>query len=85
MYGTDKGKKIKNMLKRYQEHFDEKLGVSLINDFLQLSHILEALRETDIKAFNAMYALISKNTELEEVVSERGSRIAKLQKGRMQP
>ncbi len=80
-----KEKKIKNSLKRYEEFFDEKLGTVLINDFMQLSHILESLKEIDNKAFNAFYALISKNIELEEIVKERGSRIAKLQRGQTQP
>ena len=80
-----KEKKIKSTLARHKEAYDEKLGVSLINDFLQISHILEALKETDKKAFNAFYALIAKNIELEEIAQERGSRIAKLQKGQTQP
>ena len=80
-----KEKKIQNTLKRYAESYDEKLGVSLINDFLQLSHILESLKEFDSKAFHAFYALIAKNLELEDVVQERGSRIAKLQRGQTQP
>jgi len=77
-------KKIKNTLKRHAENYDEKLGISIINDFLQLSHILESLKATDIKAFNALYALIEKNIELQEIVRERGTRISKLQKGQTQ-
>lgn len=77
--------KIQNTLKRHSENYDEKLGNIIINDFLQLSHILDSLKELDSKAFNAFYALIAKNLELEEVVRERGSRIAKLQKGQTQP
>lgn len=80
-----KEKKIQNTLKRHAESYDEKLGVSLINDFLQLSHILESLKESDPKVFNAFYALIAKNLELEDIVRERGSRIAKLQRGQTQP
>lgn len=81
-----KEKKILNMLKRHDEHMDSKLGVSIINDFLQLSQILENLNESgNKKAFVAMYALIERNLELETVVAERGNRIAKLQKGQTQP
>lgn len=75
-----KEKKIKNTLKRHEETYDEKLGTSLINDFLQLSQILESLKESDRKAFNAFYALIAKNLELEDIVKERGTRISKLQR-----
>lgn len=80
-----KEKKIQNMLKRHDEHMDSKLGVSIINDFLQLSHILDTLKESDQKAFVAMYALIERNLELETIVAERGKRIAKLQRGQTQP
>lgn len=80
-----KDKKILNMLKRHDEHMDSKLGISIINDFLQLSHILESLKEADRKAFVAMYALIERNLELETMVAERGKRISKLQKGQTQP
>jgi hypothetical protein len=80
-----KEKKIINMLKRHDEDMDSKYGVSLINDFMQLSQILEFLKETDKKAFTAFYALIEKNLELETMVKERGSRISKLQKGQTQP
>jgi hypothetical protein len=80
-----KQQKIKNTLKRHEADYDEKLGVSLVNDFLQLSHILESLKESDPKAFNAFYALIVANLELEEGYKERGSRIAKLQRGQKQP
>lgn len=80
-----KEQKIRSTLQRHKDSFDEKLGTVITNDFLQLSQILESLKESDLKAFNAFYALISKNLELEEIVSERGSRIAKLQKGRTQP
>ncbi len=74
------------MLKRHEEFYDPKSGVGLINDFLQLSKILEELRESEnIKAFNVMYALIEKNLNDEIVISERGKRISKLQKGQLQP
>lgn len=54
--------KIKrNVLERHAEHYDEKIGVSLMNDFLQLSRILEELRESNPKAFHAMYALVDAN------------------------
>ncbi len=79
-----KEKKIRNTLKLYEEAYDEKLGISLVNDFLQLSQILKSLKENDIKAFNAFYALIAKNLELEDIVKERGSRISKLQKSNKQ-
>ncbi len=81
----EKRKKIGNTLRRHEEAFNEKLGTSLINDFMQLSQILESLKETDPKAFNAFYALILKNLELDESVRERGKRIAKLSIGRTQP
>ena len=77
--------KIIKMLKRHDESMDSKLGTSIINDFLQLSKILESLKESDRKAFVAMYALIEKNLELETQVAERGKRISKLQKGQTQP
>lgn len=77
--------KIQNTLKRHETDYDEKWGVSLINDFLQLSQILETLKETDRKAFNALYALIAANLELEEGFRERGTRISKLQRGQTQP
>ncbi len=73
------------MLKRHDEDMDSELGVSIINDFLQLSKILETLKESDRKAFVAMYALIEKNLELETIVAERGKRISRLQKGQTQP
>ncbi|MFA6062874.1 MAG: hypothetical protein WC736_09760 [Gallionella sp.] len=82
---TDKRKKILNTLKRHQSDVDEKLAVSLINDFMQLSGILEALKTTDSRAFNAFFALLRRNIELEEVIAERGIRIAKLQCGQTQP
>jgi hypothetical protein len=78
-------KKILNTLKRHQGDIDEKLAVSLINDFMQLSGILESLKNSDSRAFNAFFALLQKNIELEEIVAERGSRIAKLQRGQTQP
>ena len=82
---TDKRKKILNTLKRHQSDVDEKLAVSLINDFMQLSGILETLKTTDSRAFNAFFALLRTNIELEEVIAERGTRIAKLQRGQTQP
>ncbi len=77
--------KIKKTLKRHEADYDEKSGTSLINDFLQLSHILESLKESDPKAFNAFYALIAANIELQEGFRERGSRISRLQRGQTQP
>lgn len=82
---TEKRKKMLNTLKRHQADVDEKLKVGLINDFLQLSQILESLKSTDIKAFNAFFGLLQANMALEEVVAERGGRIAKLQRGTTQP
>lgn len=83
---TDKQKKIAKMLKRHEEFYDPKNGVSLINDFLQLSKILEELRESEnMKVFNALYALIEKSLNDEIVISERGNRISKLQRGQLQP
>ena len=80
-----KESKIKKMLTRYEKDIDLKYSESLINDFLQLSHILEDLQEKDKKAFTAFYGLVKKNLELGEIVKERGNRISKLQRGQKQP
>jgi hypothetical protein len=80
-----KEKKIQKMLKSYDKDMDSKLGISIVNDFLQLSNILESLKESDHRAFVAMYALIKRNLELEAIVAEKGNRISKLQKGQTQP
>lgn len=80
-----KNRKIRNTLDRHKDEFDEKEGVSIINDFMQLSGLLEEMKEKDHRAFNALYALIQMNMDLEEIVRERGERISKLQKGRTQP
>ena len=81
-----KEKKILNTLKRYSEHYDQKQGISLVNDFLQLGHILEELQQLESKkAFNAMYALIERNLNDSIMIAERGKRISKLQKGQTQP
>ena len=82
---TDKRRKILNTLKRHQPDVDEKLKIVLVNDFMQLSQILESLKATDPKAFHAMFGLLQANIALEEEVAERGSRIAKLQRGTTQP
>lgn len=82
---TDKRKRMRSTLKFHQADVDEKLKVVLLNDFLQLSKILESLKTTDKKAFHAMYALLEANIELEEKNAERGSRISKLQRGQTQP
>ncbi|HIH8963813.1 hypothetical protein [Serratia marcescens] len=83
---NDKQKKIAKMLKRHEEFYDQKSAVSLINDFLQLSKLLEELRESkNTKVFNAMYALIEKSLNDDIIISERGNRISKLQKGQVQP
>jgi uncharacterized protein YjbI with pentapeptide repeats len=83
--GQSKEQKILNTLKRFESDIDAQYATSLINDFIQIGQVLEFLRETDKKAFNAFYALVEKNLELELVVSERGKRISKLQKGQTQP
>lgn len=76
----------KNVLDRHKDFFDEKIGVSTSNDFLQLSQILEALKSfEDKRAFHVFYNLLSENIHLKEVVAERGSRISKLQRGQTQP
>ncbi|MEQ5206034.1 hypothetical protein [Proteus sp. fly-1067] len=83
---SSKEKNIAKMLKRHEEYYDDKAGVMIINDFLQLSKLLENLRETgNIKTFNAMYALIEKSLNDDIVIAERGKRIGKLQKGQLQP
>lgn len=77
---------IRKMLKRHEEFFDEKTGVSVANDFLQLSKIMEEMRGLeDKRVFHVLYALVSENCHLKEVVAERGGRIAKLQKGQTLP
>jgi len=82
---SDKEKKMLKMLKRHSENYDEKQGISLINDFLQMSFILENLQNLDDKkAFNAMYALIEQHINDQIIIDERGKRISKLQKGQTQ-
>lgn len=76
---TDKLKKIKkNVLNRHE--WDEKAGVALINDFMQLSKIAENLKETDEQAYNAYMSLIKTNVELQEECMERGKRLGRLAK-----
>ncbi len=82
---TDKRKRMRSTLKFHQADVDEKLKVILVNDFLQLSKILESLKASDSKAFHAMFGLIEANIDLEEKNAERGSRIGKLQRGQTQP
>lgn len=82
---TDKRKRMRSTLKFHQADVDEKLKVILVNDFLQLSKILESLKASDSKAFYAMFGLIEANIDLEEKNAERGSRIGKLQRGQTQP
>jgi pyruvate carboxylase len=76
---------MRSTLKFHQAAVDENLKVVLVNDFLQLSKILESLKASDPRAFHAMYGLLEANIDLEEQVAERGSRIAKLQRGQTQP
>lgn len=45
-HATDKRKRLRTTLKRHEVDMDEKLKVVLVNDFLQLSHILESLKMT---------------------------------------
>lgn len=81
---SKKSKKNKNMrttLKRHSANFDESLGSSLLNDFMQVSQALERLQESDNNAFQILYASILKNLDQEEQIKERGSRISKLQRG----
>lgn len=82
---TDKRRKMRNTLKRHQPDVDEKLKAGLVNDFMQLSQILESLKATDVKAFHAMFGLLEANIALEEDVAECGIRIAKLQRSTTQP
>lgn len=82
---TDKRKRMRSTLKFHQADVDEKMKAGLVNDFLQLSKILESLKTTDAKAFHAMYGLLEANIDLEEQIAERGKRIAKLQRGQTQP
>lgn len=77
---------IRKMLKRHEEFFDEKTGVSVANDFLQLSKIMEEMRAIeDKRVFHVLYALISENCHLKGVVAERGSRISNLQRSQPRP
>jgi uncharacterized protein YjbI with pentapeptide repeats len=80
-----KEQKILGTLKRFESDIDNKFATSLVNDFLQLSQVLELLKESDRRAFHAFYALVEKNLELELIVKERGQRISKLQRGQTQP
>ncbi len=80
-----KEQKILGTLKRFESDIDNKFATSLVNDFLQLSQVLELLKESDRRAFHAFYALVEKNLELELIVEERGQRISKLQRGQTQP
>lgn len=82
---SDKQRKMKNTLHRHEEFFDEKQGNVLINDFMQISKILERLKEADPHAFHALFALVKENVSLEEQLRERGQRISKLQRGQTQP
>lgn len=81
-----KEKKMLKALERHKEFYDEKTGISLMNDFLQMSKILQELHETgNTKAFNAMYALIEKSLNDDIMIKERGKRISGLQQGQHQP
>lgn len=61
---TDKIKKFqKNVLQRHQ--WDLKEGVSLANDFLQVSKIAEQLKETNPKAFNVFMTVLAEKIDLE--------------------
>ena len=79
-------KKIEAQLEKLKQLKAQKQGISLVNDFLQLGHILEELQQLESKkAFNAMYALIERNLNDSIMIAERGKRISKLQKGQTQP
>lgn len=54
----------KNVLERHQESYNEHDGVSLSNDYMQVSQILEDLKISNPKAFNVLYAVIYENTTL---------------------
>ena len=76
---TDKLKKRKkNVLGRYE--WDEKAGIALINDFMQLSHVAERLKDSDDQAYNAFLSLLKSKVELEEECMERGKRLGRLGK-----
>lgn len=72
--------KINNTLKRHSEYIDEKIGTSIINDFLQLGKILDNLKDTDNKVYNTLYSLIKENLELKEINKDRGTKIQILTK-----
>lgn len=82
---SDKQRKVQNSLRRHEEFFDERQGTVLINDFMQISKILERLKEADPHAFHAFFALVMENISLKEQLKERGQRISKLQRGQTQP
>lgn len=79
MTQSNESKIKKNVLNRHENDVDKKLGISLMNDFLQLSKALERLKETDTKAFNIMYCLVEENLNLKKENKERGKRISRLQ------
>lgn len=72
--------KINNTIKRHSEYIDEKIGISIINDFLQLGKILDNLKDTDNKIYNTLYSLIKENLELKEINKDRGTKIQILTK-----
>jgi len=80
-----KEQRILKILKSFDTDMDSKQGKILINDFLQIKNILEALKDTNQNAFFAFYALVEKNLELEVQLKERGKRIHILSKGQLQP
>lgn len=79
---TKKQKKLskikKNVLKRYE--WDDVEGKKLINDFLQVSHVVEDLKNSNPKAYTMFLSLLQDKIELQEECKERGKRISRLQK-----
>lgn len=68
----------KNVLARHE--WDEKIGVTISNDFLQLSKVVEELKDSNPKAYATMLTLIKDKLELEAECRERGKRISILQR-----
>lgn len=77
---TQKKEKLikKHVLERYE--WDEKIGITISNDFLQLSNVVEELKDSNPNAYATMLTLIKDKLELEAKCRERGKRISILQR-----
>lgn len=61
----------KNVLERHKEFYNEHDGVSIANDFLQVSQILEELKTSHQKAFNVLYSVIAENITLKKKLKDK--------------